>query len=197
LDILTVSKYAIAHSDAEWIWETYASGTVKDALAWLTEQLGNVAHKDRTIQILLERAVHADARDAIDLLLTKVSKVDDLIMDAAAWRGDRELLRRLIAAGGDVNAIGMNGPLLFGAILRGDRSLVSWLLDAGANIELEWLSGFGTPLMQAAALGNRPMVELLLERGANPSAFYDDDTPESVARARGHEELAEMLRKAR
>jgi hypothetical protein len=94
-----------------------------------------------------------------------------------------------------VARIGVEGPLLFEAILRRSGALVTLLLDHGVDLEAPWCLCMGTPLMWAAFLGDRAMVELLLERGAKPDAFYDGDTPVSVAESRGHHELGELLRR--
>jgi ankyrin repeat protein len=189
-------KNAVARGEAEWTWEARPGGEAEEVVAWVAEQLGNVASREKAAQMLLPMAVRDDVWAVVDLLLVEGARVDGEAMVAAIHRGDPALLRRLIAAGGDVDGIGMEGPVIFDAILRGDQALVAVLFDEGANLEIEYGLTMGTPLMYAAFLGDRGMVELLLERGANPRAFYEGDTAASVAVRRGHEEIVDVLRRA-
>lgn len=179
--------------EAEWIWEYYASGALPDPLAWLAEQLDDVAvHSERTARDLLRRAAQADADEVVELLLARGTEVDGYTLHLAISLDKPALLRRLLAAGGDVDAIGIDGPLIVDAIVAGRPDFVNLLLDEGADLELAFL--IGTPLMWAAFRGDRALVELLLARGADPAAFHDGDTPASVAASRGHDELAALLR---
>ncbi|QUQ62577.1 ankyrin repeat domain-containing protein [Kutzneria sp. CA-103260] len=87
----------------------------------------------------------------------------------AAANGRLDAVRRLVELGFDVNALG-----------RGDTP-----------IEQPW----STALHHAAADGNRPLVLLLLELGADPS-IHDarfDATPAGWAEHEGHPELIELL----
>lgn len=179
--------------EAGWLWEYYVSGALPDPLTWLAEQLdGAVVDRERTARDLLRRAVEADAREAVELLLREGAAVDGYTLHIAVTLGDVAMLRRLLAAGGDVDAIGISGPLLVDAIVADRPTMVAALLDAGADLEFTF--GIGTPLMWAAFLGKRAMVDLLLERGADPAAFHEGDSPASVAASRGHDALAAALR---
>ena len=90
-----------------------------------------------------------------------------------------ENIRILFDHGGSIE----HGQLLHFAVVRGlpDRiEVLDYLLDKGASInslmyensadsyEQERLSGLGTPLHSAAAMGRLDMVDILLLRGANP-----------------------------
>jgi uncharacterized protein len=191
-----MGKNAAARAEAEWIWDARPSGSPEEMLAWLSAQLGNMASREKAAQVLLPRAVEDGPWGAVELLVTEGARIDGEALGVALRRGGHALLRRLIAAGGDVDGVGMGGPVIFHAILREDREAVEVLLDAGANLEIEYVMTMGRPLMWAAFLGNRAMVELLLERGADPRGFYDGDTAASIAARRGHEEIAELLRRA-
>ncbi len=70
----------------------------------------------------------------------------------------------------DPNAPGPDGhPAIFTAVERGDTRKVTELIAAGANIEARGYAQ-GTPLLIAAMGENWPMVELLLQAGAEPLA---------------------------
>ncbi len=58
------------------------------------------------------------------------------------------------------------------AVLEAQPVVVAALLDAGANVN-EARNGYGTPLNLAAHMGNKPMVDLLLARGARVDACWD------------------------
>ncbi len=67
------------------------------------------------------------------------------------------------------------------------------LIDAGAQVNATAAGGY-TPLHIAASNGNRDMVVLLLENGADPAARCDQDkTPADYARERGHAEVLALL----
>jgi uncharacterized protein len=84
--------------------------------------------------------------------------------------------------------------LLHDMAQSGDLAKARLLLDHGAEIgtiEDEYRS---TPLGLAARWGRRPLVELLLARGANPNAAGATwSTPLAWARKRGHAEIERML----
>ncbi|HTD55817.1 MAG TPA: ankyrin repeat domain-containing protein, partial [Silvibacterium sp.] len=67
------------------------------------------------------------------------------------------------------------------------------LIDAGAPVNATAAGGY-TPLHIAASNGNRDMVVLLLERGADPGTrCHQDKTPGDYARERGRAEVVALL----
>lgn len=92
--------------------------------------------------------------------------------DKGWWKflGDLSAVKKAIAAGGDINAIGKDGcsPLIM-ASNTGPIEVVTFLLDAGANKEAIDPNG-NTALMYAAMLGHADIVKLLLNIGANIEA---------------------------
>src|SRR5580658_3903910 len=75
-----------------------------------------------------------------------------------------------------------NGPLTWAAECRGTASpptpdrlaIATWMLDNGSDIH----QGGDGPLMRASLKGNRiPMMELLVLRGANVNAEWDNHFP--------------------
>lgn len=89
-------------------------------------------------------------------------------LERAARSGDAKAIAALVAHGADPNApVGRTEwPPLLHAVHKNQLTSVRALLDAGADPNRPSTSGM-TPLMMAAGYGNRPMVELLLSRGAN------------------------------
>lgn len=94
---------------------------------------------------------------------------------AAALRGDRAIVARLLAAGAALEATDERAyTALFYACYdaeedRGHPEVVELLLDAGADKEAK--IGFGVrPLMYAAGNGEAGVVEVLLRAGADPLA---------------------------
>jgi uncharacterized protein len=70
---------------------------------------------------------------------------------------------------------------------------VRLLLDAGADVNMTQAGGFA-PLHQAAANGNKDVVLLLLERGADRTACCDQGkTAAGYASERGHSDIAALL----
>lgn len=92
----------------------------------------------------------------------------------AAWSGDLDQVRELIAAGADVNWIDSGGETaLFGATACGRVEVVRCLLDAGARHDLRERTRGYTPLHGAASHGNLPTIEALVRAGADAKAADD------------------------
>ena len=87
---------------------------------------------------------------------------EDLIN--AAWRNDLSEVKRLLAAGAEVNAESKDGDTaLIIASENGNIEMVKALIDKGANFNPQTIEGF-TALIAASIKGYRQVVELLLTR---------------------------------
>jgi ankyrin repeat protein len=83
---------------------------------------------------------------------------------------DAELVKRLVAAGADVNAANDYGATpMSEAAVAGNASVLETLLEAGANPDSPNTDG-QTALMVVARTANVAAVDLLIERGANVNA---------------------------
>lgn len=114
----------------------------------------------------------------------------------ACFLGDVEEVRKLIAAGADVNkSIGRFSPLVLAAYL-GHTDVCAELIKAGASLEKGNMKGEDRQLpLHAAVVGKRPAVcKLLLDAGV-PADARDDDgvTPLVLASMWGDEEIVDML----
>jgi hypothetical protein len=103
---------------------------------------------------------------------------------AAAREGDAAAVREIVRRGGDPNAAygALNWTPLMHAIYTNQIGSVKALLDSGADVnrtfdfetEPRTKQRNVTPLMMAAGYGQTPVVELLLQRGADPARVDGD-----------------------
>lgn len=109
--------------------------------------------------------------------------------------GQHEATRMLIEADAEVNhfdkAVGYTA--LMWACSRGDLEAAKLLVQAGANVNARSPEFGWTPLLCAAGV-SLPVVQLLLESGADPSVAKNDGTTAvAVAERAKHPEIAALL----
>lgn len=153
---------------------------------------------------LLTRAITLGQADLVEGLLARGANPNLCArrycpLESALFANSRPILDLLLKAGADVNqsdpAVGAHEGPLTAAASQGDLEAATRLLAAGARVD-----GLGrgpTPLMVAAQAGNRPMAELLLDKGANPFAAMADGLPRTAldaAESAKKTDLAEWLR---
>lgn len=119
------------------------------------------------------------------------------MLHLAGFFGHVDAMRLLLERGADVRAVSTNAmrntPLH--ATLAGPSGIAGarLLADAGADVNARQHGGY-TALHAAAQHGAIDLVDLLLERGADPDAAADDGRrPVDFARGRGHEHAAARL----
>src|SRR5438034_6570510 len=105
----------------------------------------------------------------------------------AAMQGDRETVRALLKDGADVNAAQGDGmTALHWAATKDDVELAKILLYAGANVKATTRLGGYTPLLMASKSGSAPMIETLVNGGADVnSATANSTTALMLAAASG------------
>ena len=114
----------------------------------------------------------------------------------AAFFGQADAARALIAAGADVNAAAKNAfkvQALHAAVAGRNMEIVRAVLSAGANPNAPQQAGF-RPIHEAGANANRELAELLIAHGADPTLTNDEGkTAIDLAREKGHTEFANWL----
>jgi ankyrin repeat protein len=100
------------------------------------------------------------------------------LADATEQR-DTAGVRKLLAAGADVNATQVDGTTaLHWAAYQEDAETVALLVRAGANVNA--VNRYGAPaLAQACANGNAAVIKLLLDAGADANATMKAENPRS------------------
>ena len=113
---------------------------------------------------------------------------------SAAFNGHVETLKTLLDAGADVNLRVNNGVTPLMAACGPYPAAVRLLLENGAEVNAtDDIENF-TALMYAATEGLSPVVDILLEYGADPSMKdVDGDTAGNFAGNRGFKALADKL----
>lgn len=129
-----------------------------------------------------------------DKVLAKPQPPDPKLLLDAAERGDAAEIKRLLAAGADVNAADKDGgTALDAAAYYGHADCVKILLAAGADVHAVNIDGW-TALMAAANRGKTEVVKLLLAAGADVNAAANaGQTVLMVAVINGHVEVVKVL----
>ena len=111
----------------------------------------------------LVRAIRMDSYTVVDALLSAkgievdtASEYGETALMLAAFKGNMELVQRLLAEGASVNRIGGWTPLHYAAA-EGHNEIVKLLLEKGARVNVQTYSGI-TPLYMAARKPSREVV---------------------------------------
>ncbi len=135
-------------------------------------------------------------------VLAHESDIDQLSGDGfsalhlACFFGSLDSAALLVEMGANVNIHADNMTdlrPLHSACAAGQGAIASLLLKAGAKPNVIQAGGY-TPLMTAASLGNDPVVDMLLEFGADVTVKSDDNrTAADFAKAAGFDGLISKL----
>lgn len=120
----------------------------------------------------------------------------ELRLMKAAREGNLSEIRETLKFGANPNLpVDDSYPPLQEAAARGQADAARLLLDNGAQVN--HVADFeNTPLNTAASYGHMDVVRILLERGADVCYGRPGGSAGDIARARGHKELAELLKAA-
>lgn len=152
------------------------------------------------IAAFADAAFNGDAQKVADALKTgmpvnQVEENGNTGLMLAAFNGHTNVIQVLLNAGADIKLRDKNGrtALMFAA--SGPfPAAVRLLLDNGSEINAVDNVDRFSALMFASAEGLSPVVDLLLERGADPKMKdKDNDTAAKFAKDRGFTDLAEKL----
>ncbi len=113
----------------------------------------------------------------------------------SSFDGHIETMQALLTAGADINLRDSNGRTALMFASSGPYpAAVRLLLEKGAEINAVDNVDRFSALMFAAAEGLSPVVDILLEHGADPKLKdKDNDTAASFAKQRGFTDLAQKL----
>jgi len=188
-----------------------AQASNEEMLAWLLGRGAGVHKKDLRGFTPLDRAAlgvnlyngRAARFPAVARLL--LDRGAEVTLPAAIALGETDRIRELITANPEFLRQEMRwteGGLLTLAVKHGRLEVVRLLLDLGIDVdertmlqELEEPTlSWGSPLWHAAWAGRRDIAELLLDRGADPTAnLYASGWPLSRAYERGDEAMKLLL----
>jgi mono/diheme cytochrome c family protein len=155
---------------------------IDEGADWPDAAAGGVtAVRSETDTIALVAAIRANDAAVVDRLVQRGSPAvagrdadGATALMAAAFYGDTALVRRIAAAGADVDARdGAGGTALIRA--AGDVETLRLLLDAGADVNARSDEGRTALTIASGIVGATPSVQLLLEYGADPTAAVRSD----------------------
>ena len=129
------------------------------------------------------------------LLAAGANPTDGVTAHIAGGGGNLDALELLHRYGMNVDGIPGGVPPLVHMMLWSENPAgPSWLLDHGADANLAWGDSGETPLHVAARRWDVPMVERLVEHGADVSRRRADGaTPHTLAALHGNPEIAAWL----
>ena len=112
----------------------------------------------------------------------------------AAWDGDEEIIKTLLAAGAKVNARATDTgeTALLNAVSNKHTEIVETLLKAGADVSIKNRFDFNA-LTTAVAASNQDLAALLLEHGANVETETSTLTPLMFAASAGNVDMIRFL----
>ena len=182
----------------ERLYVAVAAGLSDRALALLSEGADSNAlpavddHDQRTLPMLAAllpdlRVLRALIAAGADVNRSHAGLTPLLAATRDSWHGRVEAVTMLLTNGADPRATEASGATaLHHAARNSDPAIAIALLDAGAEIDAldrERLS----PLATACAIGNWPLVKVLLERGATPQP--DGGLPALIPAASGEDNV--------
>jgi len=136
----------------------------------------------------LQTAVTRENDAMVDLILSKGARVNSTAsgkfgfpLQAAAFKGNIPIARKLLDVGSEINASGGKyGSALTAAAFRGHQDMAQLLLDHGADVNAEG-GKYGTALFAAAFVGRLEMARFLLENGADATMCANAGNPAGAA----------------
>lgn len=152
---------------------------------------------ERSYELALQQAARAGFPEVVNELQSspfasdrgKGNKAQKRILKAIQ-SGDIPTLELLLGDKGDFTSL-LPPDAVAIATLYDRHDMVKYLLDKGMSIEASGL--FGSPLMSAAMIRSKLLVNLLLDGGANVNASGPSGDAMQVAAAKGHDDIIRIL----
>ena len=163
--------------------------------------IGNLNHTSNRLHVA---AYNSDLGTVIELLAngSNPNACDEKGFTPLHWCAFRGLVgtqqhlvaEALLQAGANPNACtNAEDCILNMAIESGNQSLVEVLIRNGADVNM--IANGVTPLMTAARVGDKDMIDMLLQAGADPKAEVGGFQAYDYATHYGHEEIASILKR--
>ncbi|HEX7155286.1 MAG TPA: ankyrin repeat domain-containing protein [Thermoanaerobaculia bacterium] len=175
------------------LFEAIRQGDVARVAALLDEDPSLLAARDGNVSAILLAVYHGRA----DIARLFVERGARLSFAEAVALGDtgrvRELLRETPALLHERTPDGFASAAF--AIFFGHHELAKWLIEEGADVNAASENAQRVaPVHAAAAVCDRAIMRILLDRGADPNARQQlEYTPLHGAASRGDVEMAELL----
>lgn len=179
IDATSAPEHPAPHEGATALGIACAQGHSEVAEALLKAGAdANVNAKSARAPTAVEYTASSGNLEMLERLLNSGAVLPDTVLYGPVWPEHVEIVRRLITASANVNAVAANGtPILVRACAKPFRDvnaaaqseIVQMLLAAGANLEARNDLG-ATALMTAVQARNRPLALALLASGANARA---------------------------
>ena len=144
-------------------------------------------------------AIQLGQVDAVKIMLDNGASATDLDESGftplyfAVLYNRYRVAKVLLDAGADVEETGKVLSTVHLVTSNGRPRMLQLLLNRGASVDVA-VSGFGTPLLQAAQVGNHECVKILLAAGADPNAMArNGSTPLKWAALYGYGDIVKTL----
>ncbi|MCC6490947.1 MAG: ankyrin repeat domain-containing protein [Candidatus Hydrogenedentes bacterium] len=180
---------AVADGNADYVKKALAGmspaevnkpGRNKSTALMLAASLGNL----EIARMLIEAGASLDVQDADE---------QTALMYAVCGQNE-DVVTLLLEAGarGDVE----NWRAFDFAVRFGTPAIVKQLIDRGADVNRRDAGNDPTPFLEAVGRGNREVIEMLIQAGADISATAGDQSAVSIAAGNRNEEVFDFLLKA-
>jgi ankyrin repeat protein len=183
--------------------ELAEKGDIEAVEAFIEQGVDLNARNERGAHALMLSAFGGHTRIAellvdngADVGLTDQGGFNALMLACECATASLRLVRRLVEAGADVNALsGRKSTALMAAAKIGHPAIVEYLVSAGADLDARNDDHNITALIWAANGGHLPIVRFLLSKGADKGVMtHNGYSAASIAAENGHFDIVQLLK---
>jgi ankyrin repeat protein len=183
--------------------ELAEKGDIEAVEAFIEQGVDLNARNERGAHALMLSAFGGHTRIAellvdngADVGLTDQGGFNALMLACECATASLRLVRRLVEAGADVNALsGRKSTALMAAAKIGHPAIVEYLVSAGADLDARNADHNITALIWAANGGHLPIVRFLLSKGADKGVMtHNGYSAASIAAENGHFDIVQLLK---